>query len=1023
MNKSSFKFTSPLFKLQTKKDWDAINKNKNLQHTYIQEKFDPIYFQEEIITNSTFEKNIDWDVCVEINIKSEKQANQEALKALSFGANSICFLNFNNHNLNDLLNKIQIDIIKINFKKTQNLNTLINDLSNIVIERYGESYLNKITGYFDIQNISKKDLQYYTQKLPKYKFICIHIQASSFKNNLEEHINNQLKKNTKNIDLKTTNLLEKIHYVFEISNQFLFEISRLRSFRILYQKKFQKNPYIQCVIKNEEKEFNYLIESTIKLVACSLSGCNEILINTAMHGELHLQQHLIAKNESYLNKVSDPLHGSYYIEKLTQSISGIPNSFETEKRNKSEQIKYWKGEEDIKLKDQYQKNDIKDNQLINYGAGEPPFLRGPYASMYCEKKWTIRQYSGFSTAEESNTFYKKNLKSGQTGLSIAFDLPTHRGYDSDNNRVFGDVGKAGVAIDTIHDMEVLLRDIDLSATSVSMTMNGAVIPIMAFFIANAEKQGVSKNKLTGTIQNDILKEFMVRNTYIYPPKHSMRIIRDIFKYTSKNMPKFNSISVSGYHMLEAGASADLELAYTLCDGLEYVRNGIKSGLKIDDFAPRLSFFWGIGMNFFTEIAKLRAARILWAEMISNFKPKNTKSLMLRSHCQTSGWSLTKQLPLNNITRTTIEALAAILGGTQSLHTNALDEAISLPTEESAKIARDTQLFLQQKTDLCNTIDPFGGSYYLETLTQEIVKKAKIHIQEIEKMGGMVRAIELGIPKLKIEKSAIKRQTKIDNSENLIIGLNCYQTNEKEHIKIREIDNKKVQKNQIKRLHKIKKERNQAKVKRCLEDIQQACYIEKDNLLELAILAAENHATLGEISHACEKVFHRYKAKTIINSGVYAMEVKNDHKFIKGQKLTEKFAKKNGRRPRIITAKLGQDGHDRGMKIIATSFADIGFDVDIAPLFQTPKEIAKQAIENDVHIVGISSLAGGHKSLIPELISELQNMNRSDILVIAGGIIPEKDYPYLKNKGVKKIFGPGTIVIEAAIDILDEILKS
>ncbi|MAZ58480.1 MAG: methylmalonyl-CoA mutase [Flavobacteriales bacterium] len=722
-----------------------------------------------------------------------------------------------------------------------------------------------------------------------------------------------------------------------------------------------------------------------------------------------------------MNKVSDALHGSYYIEKVTQSLYKT-KKIASETIAKLQNTKTWNTDEEIILKSKYYKKDVENIQHLNFGVGIPPYLRGPYLTMYCDRKWTIRQYSGFSTATESNKFYKKNLAAGQSGLSVAFDLPTHRGYDSDHHRVLGDVGKAGVAIDSIEDMETLFEGINLKNTSVSMTMNGAIIPIMAFFIAVVKNKKIPLNKIRGTIQNDILKEFMVRNTYIYPPKASMKIVGDIFKYVAQHMPKFNSISVSGYHMLEAGASADIELAYTLADGLEYVRTGIKSGLKIDEFAPRLSFFWGIGMNFFMEIAKMRAARILWAEIIQSFNPQNPKSMMLRSHCQTSGWSLTAQEPLNNITRTTIEAVAATIGGTQSLHTNALDEAISLPTTYSAKIARDTQIFLQNETDICKTIDAFGGSYYIEKLTEQIKEKAKKHIQEIEAAGGMLKAIEKGIPKLKIETSAVKRQTNIDNGKNLIIGLNCFQNNQKNNLDVLEINNEEVQKIQIKNIKKIRKYRNEKNVKECLKNITKSCKSNNGNLLDLAVKAAEAKATTGEISNALELVFGRHEANTQIISGIYKMEQKNDTNFILAKQLTDKFEKEQGRRPRILTAKLGQDGHDRGIKIIATSFSDIGFDVDIAPLFQTPTEIAKQAIENDVHIIGISSLAGGHKTLIPELINNLHKKSRHDIMIIAGGIIPEKDHEYLMKKGVIKIFGPGTIVIEAAIEILNELLK-
>ncbi len=662
------------------------------------------------------------------------------------------------------------------------------------------------------------------------------------------------------------------------------------------------------------------------------------------------------------------------------------------------------------------------NKFIQQGfsAGAPPFLRGPYATMYTSRPWTIRQYAGFSTAEESNAFYRRNLAAGQKGLSVAFDLATHRGYDSDNPRVKGDVGKAGVAIDSVEDMKILFDQIPLDKMSVSMTMNGAVIPVMAFYIVAAEEQGVSSELLTGTIQNDILKEFMVRNTYIYPPSSSMRIIADIFKYTSQKMPKFNSISISGYHMHEAGATAELELAFTLADGLEYVRKGIEAGIDIDSFAPRLSFFWGIGMNFFTEIAKMRAARVLWARLIKDFNPKNEKSMALRTHSQTSGYSLTAQDPYNNVARTTIEALAAALGHTQSLHTNALDEAIALPTDYSAKIARNTQIYLQEETNITKVVDPLGGSSHVEKLTEDLILESWKIIQEVEEMGGMSKAIEEGYPKMKIEESAAKKQARIDSGEEAIIGVNKFITEAKTEIDILEVDNDEVRRKQIERLEKIKSGRNQKKVQRALENIEQGA-ISKGNLLELAIEAARERATLGEISLAMEKVFGRFQATNRTISGVYSSAIKNNEDFKRALELSDKFEELDGRRPRILIAKMGQDGHDRGAKVIATSFADLGFDVDIGPLFQTPEEVAKQAIENDVHLVGASSLAGGHKTLIPELVEELKRQQRNDILVVAGGIIPENDHEELLSRGIVDIFGPGTIISKAAIRILTKLM--
>ncbi len=653
-----------------------------------------------------------------------------------------------------------------------------------------------------------------------------------------------------------------------------------------------------------------------------------------------------------------------------------------------------------------------------FGAGQPPFLRGPYASMYSIRPWTIRQYAGFSTAEDSNAFYRRNLAAGQKGLSVAFDLATHRGYDSDHERVKGDVGKAGVAIDSVEDMKILFDQIPLDEMSVSMTMNGAVIPIMAFFIVAAEEQGHDPAVLSGTIQNDILKEFMVRNTYIYPPNPSMKIVGDIFKYTSKKMPRFNSISISGYHMHEAGATADIELAYTIADGLEYVKTGLSAGLGIDDFAPRLSFFWGIGMNHFMEIAKLRAGRVLWATLIKQFDPQNKKSLALRTHCQTSGWSLTEQDPFNNVARTSIEALAAISGGTQSLHTNSLDEAIALPTDFSARIARNTQLFWQLESDICRAIDPWAGSHYVEHLTHELINQAWKHIQEIEELGGMTKAIEAGLPKMRIEESAAKKQARIDSGTEVIVGVNRYETDDQTDIDILDVDNSKVRLQQIERLNQIKSTRNQAEVDTALDSITASAETGNGNLLELAVEAARCRATLGEISFAMEKVFTRHKAESKSISGVYSREMKQDKSFNQALDLASQIEKIEGRRPRILVAKMGQDGHDRGAKVIATSFADIGFDVDIGPLFSTPSEVAKMAMENDVHFVGVSSLAAGHKTLIPDLVEELKKAGRSDALVVAGGVIPKQDYDFLYEHGVSAVFGPGTVISEAAIELLE-----
>ena len=698
-------------------------------------------------------------------------------------------------------------------------------------------------------------------------------------------------------------------------------------------------------------------------------------------------------------------------------------SLNTTKTLASSSVKTHNTAEGIEVKNNYAKEDIAQSYHLGFGAGKAPNLRGPYSTMYVQQPWTIRQYAGFSTAEESNAFYRRNLAAGQKGLSVAFDLPTHRGYDSDHERVVGDVGKAGVAIDTVEDMKVLFDQIPLGEMSVSMTMNGAVLPIMAFYIVAAQEQGVSLNQLAGTIQNDILKEFMVRNTYIYPPTPSMKIIADIFEYTSKNMPKFNSISISGYHMQEAGATADIELAYTLADGLEYIRKGIEAGMDIDTFAPRLSFFWAIGMNHFMEIAKMRAARMLWAKLVKQFNPKNEKSLSLRTHCQTSGWSLTEQDPFNNVARTCIEAAAAAFGGTQSLHTNALDEAIALPTDFSARIARNTQLYLQNETKITKTVDPWGGSYYVEKLTEEITEKAWKLIEEVEELGGMTKAIEAGIPKLRIEEAAARKQARIDSNQDIIVGVNKYRLDKEDPLHILDVDNQMVRKQQMESLQQIKENRDSTKVNKALEALTTAAKSGEENLLALAVEAAKERATLGEISDALELVYGRYKAQIKSFSGVYSKEINNDESFAKAKQMANTFAEKEGRRPRIMIAKMGQDGHDRGAKVVATGYADVGFDVDIGPLFQTPAEAAKQAVENDVHILGVSSLAAGHKTLVPQVIAELKKYGREDIMVIVGGVIPAQDYEYLFEQGALAVFGPGTKISEAAIAILEILIDT
>lgn len=815
----------------------------------------------------------------------------------------------------------------------------------------------------------------------------------------------------------------------ETGTEFFLHISFLRSLRIALEAIYHDAcPLIisKCsghIDAEGHKGYTNLIRLTTKAMAAVIGGADILYLNTyddkntkdGFRWSRNISQ--LLRYESHMAGMADPIAGSYTVEKLcAQWLEGCNIHGQDTVRN--EHIAY-QSPEGVEFRTRYSSADTVDLEHLDYVAGIAPYLRGPYSSMYRVRPWTIRQYAGFSSAKESNAFYRRNLAAGQKGLSVAFDLATHRGYDSDHERVYGDVGMAGVAIDTVEDMKVLFDQIPLDVMSVSMTMNGAVLPILAFYIIAAEEQGVKPEQLKGTIQNDILKEFMVRNTYIYPPKPSMRIISDIFKFTSGNMPKFNSISISGYHMQEAGASAAIELAYTLADGLEYVRTGIESGLDVDAFAPRLSFFWGIGMNHYLEIAKMRAARLLWAEMIKEFGSTNPKSMALRTHCQTSGWSLTEQDPFNNVARTCIEAMAAVLGGTQSLHTNSLDEAIALPTDFSAKIARDTQIYIQKETGICDHIDPWGGSYMMESLTDDIVSKAKELLAEVEEAGGMAKAIEAGIPKMRIEEAAAQKQALLDSGKDLLIGVNSFKHGVKTEIDILDIDNSAVRESQIKRLKKVKAKRDQKAVDEALKRLKEAA-TSGGNLLEASIDAARVRATLGEISETLVEEFGRYNALNQRIDGVYSQSMQDNEAFKKAQNLTDEFAKTKGRRPRILVVKMGQDGHDRGAKVIATGFADIGFDVDVGPLFQTPAEAARQAMENDVHIIGVSSLAGGHKSLVPKLVEELKNAGMDDVIVVAGGVIPEQDHKALFDNGVDFVFGPGTVLSEAAIEILGKL---
>jgi len=859
----------------------------------------------------------------------------------------------------------------------------------------------------------------------------------------------------------------RLQFRLHLSDDLFHEVARLRAFREAWaavvdefkpEHDCSHNTWIQAVVSypaETKSAHENLIRATLQAVSAITGGCDGLTIPTpalpegdALARRIVRNIHNLLRDESFLGRVADPIGGSYTVEKLTDALVDqmIGRSDDGSAASSSDHLidrstDRIPNREEIPLKSFYTPVDTEQLEHLHYAAGIPPYLRGPYGSMYAIRPWTIRQYAGFSTAEESNAFYRRNLAAGQMGLSVAFDLATHRGYDSDHPRVKGDVGKAGVAISSVEDMKILFDSIPLDKMSVSMTMNGAVLPIMAFFIVAAEEQGVHPEQLQGTIQNDILKEFMVRNTYIYPPGPSMRIVGDIFSYCAKKMPKFNSISISGYHMHEAGAPADLELAYTLADGIEYVRTGIAAGMQVDEFANRLSFFWGIGMDLFMEVAKMRAGRLLWAKLLKEIGATSPKSLALRTHCQTSGWSLTAQDPFNNVARTTVEALAAVLGGTQSLHTNSLDEAIALPTDFSAKIARDTQLYLQKNAGITKWIDPLGGSYYVECLTHELVHKAWARIKEVEELGGMSKAIETGLPKMRIEEAAAKRQARIDTAKDRIIGVNAFPVEEETTIELLEVDNAKVREQQIARLNAMKAKRDEGKVKEALEALTEAAVVGSQlsvvglpttqsnnqqpttgNLLDLAVTAARARATLGEISDALEKAYGRYSATIRSISGVYSAESMQDPEMKEAMRLANEFAKAEGRRPRILVAKMGQDGHDRGAKVIATSFADIGFDVDIGPLFQTPQEVAKQAIENDVHVLGISSLAGGHKTLVPEVIKELrETYNRPDILVVAGGVIPPNDFEYLKQAGCFDVYGPGTKIPVAAKGIIAQLM--
>lgn len=1001
-----------------------------------------------------------WDNVWRIGHGDDSLANQEIFTVLEEGVEGLVLDLKGDEDLDQRLKNVDPEHISFYIRPLENTAEVVTSFiqwakallgnkaslrGGVILDSYTQSTLLQDDKFLELL-LDKGD------SYPNFRILGITIQNGDddllpVRKFLDNYIINIRRKQEKP---KVVRMIKNLFVLVKIGDRFFTEIAKIRALKMaflaltgdLVSEEEIVNIPVMAAVETALGDANQgYFQQTLRALAAILGAADVVWLcglneqkQTAAVKRVTRNIGLIIKEEAHFGKTKDPVAGAYFIEHLTARIleqlkvhfsPSLPGFREISKTNSKPQtkpVKEWVSVEGIKVKETFEIGPIQSLKHIGYGAGTIPYLRGPYASMYLRKPWTIRQYAGFSTAAESNAFYKKNLEEGQKGLSVAFDLPTHRGYDSDHPRVIGDVGKAGVAIDTVDDMKALFDGIPLDKVSVSMTMNGAVIPILAFFIVAAEEHGVAKEKLTGTIQNDILKEFMVRNTYIYPPEPSMRIVGDIFRYMGPNMPRFNSISISGYHMHEAGASADLELAYTLADGLAYVRKGIEAGLQVDDFAPRLSFFWAIGMNHFMEVAKLRAGRILWAQLMKRFHPKNPKSSMLRAHCQTSGWSLTQQDPYNNICRTTLEAIAAVLGHTQSLHTNAFDEAIALPTPYSAKIARDTQLYLQNETDLTEVVDPFGGSYYLEYLTDELIQKAEKHIQEIEEMGGMTDALAAGLPKLRIEEAAAIKQARIEKGEEVIVGLNRNRVDQPFDFDILEVDDRKVLDYQLQLLKETKASRDPIILGKSLENLTECAQSGKGNLLDMAIEAGRARATLGEITMAMETVFGRYTAEVKSATGTYIKEMKDDELVAEARSKSDYFASTEGRRPRILVAKIGQDGHDRGAKVIATGFADMGFDVDIGPLFQTPKEVARQAMENDVHVIGVSSLAGGHKSLLPQLIAELKELGRGDILVVAGGVIPEQDHNFLKERGVSAIFGPGTPLAKAAIAVMETLMK-
>lgn len=1076
------KNTKEGFSEKTKKDWLELIQGEGLPESALSITLEenlgirPFYVSEEAVDSlKVFENKLnssspvsrprDWDNMAPISVNDERDANLEVLEALNGGADSLYLELSGSVDWSKLLAGVLVEYITIWIAFSSDSAFGMGSFLEYVRKEGGSS--EKVRGGFIWQEgqinegllIKMVDEPVFGEWMAISNFRCLGIAAPKSGGMLDEvdYLVNKMAGLIEAVKNKyfPVEIFKNLWYQSPIGSHFTSQIAKLRAIKIIYSHfashygltLLPREFYVMAIPfpykDGVQDPYKSLISLTSASVVAVLGSADGILLQPidfqgqkpiSFANRITRSIGLLLKDEAHLDKVNDPVAGSFLLENLVDAIirQSIPllkkhiKEFVWKEFLPSKDIDdtgiTWESPEGIPIYSQFKKSDTSEFTFLDSIAGAPPFLRGPYASMYLTRPWTIRQYAGFSTAEESNKFYRANLTAGQKGLSVAFDLPTHRGYDSDHPRVTGDVGKAGVAIDTVEDMKVLFDGIPLDQMSVSMTMNGAVIPILAFFVVAAEEQGVATNKLTGTIQNDILKEFMVRNTYIYPPGPSMRIVADIFRYTAEVMPKFNSISISGYHMHEAGASADLELAYTLADGLAYVKAGIEAGLDIDAFAPRLSFFWAIGMNHFMEIAKLRAGRVLWAKLMKNMGAKRYKSMALRTHCQTSGWSLTQQDPLNNIARTTVEALAAVLGHTQSLHTNSFDEAMALPTPFSAKIARDTQLFLQQESGLTQTIDPWAGSYYLEYLTGNLIRRAEKHLEEIESLGGMPKAIEKGVPKLRIEESAAKKQARIDGGKDIIVGVNRYKQKDGEEFDLLEVDNEQVRETQLAKLEMVKRLRDPQKVAKKLEALTVAANTNSGNLLALAIDAARVRATLGEISEAMEKSFGRHQATTRVLSGAYAGESGDSSLVKKAQQKSDEFAALEGRRPRMLVAKIGQDGHDRGAKIIASGFSDLGFDVDIGPLFQTPEEVARQATDNDVHVVGISSLAGGHKTLVPALINVLNELGRSDIMVVAGGVIPPKDHAFLMEKGVSAVFGPGTNLGEAAIQILEKLME-